>query len=356
MTILQRLGEINADIENARRAAEFANYVRLIVAARGDVMQAAKLAEAQRATARIGVVLKTAVAAGTTSTSDWAAPLAEYDGLVQAFLESLRNVGAFDAMLPSMRRIPLRTRAVVTTVGISAATITEGHVTPISRLTLAGNQLAEAKAVAIVVVNDELARLGGAESVALFGRELRQAIAAETDRTFVAKISESIAPIASNGGTAIAIRQDIAAALAALNTDAASRLFVLIEASTAKAWATKTTQDGAAAFPGMTPQGGEICGMPAIVSDGLTAGTIVVVDASQIAAGAGTVEVDASKQASLQMETTPDSPPSATTVALSLWQQNMTGLKALRFFGAERLRDAAVAVVSGVTYSGNSPE
>ncbi len=55
------------------------------------------------------------------------------------------------------------------------------------------------------------------------------------------------------------------------------------------------------------------------------------------------------------MNTAPDSPPTTSTVLTSLWQHNLTGLKAVRYFGAERLRDTAVAVISGVGYSGNSP-
>ena len=47
---------------------------------------------------------KAAVQAGTTADTGWALPLAEYQTLASAFLESLQNFGAFDRMLPSRRR------------------------------------------------------------------------------------------------------------------------------------------------------------------------------------------------------------------------------------------------------------
>jgi hypothetical protein len=95
--------------------------------------------------------------------------------------------------------------------------------------------------------------------------------------------------------------------------------------------------------------------MQVIASDGVAANTFVVVDANQIAASAGTVELSASNQALLEFQTAPASPPVAGQLLQSLWQQNETGLRALRYFGAERLRDTAVTVVNGLSYSGNSP-
>jgi len=95
--------------------------------------------------------------------------------------------------------------------------------------------------------------------------------------------------------------------------------------------------------------------MTVIASDGVASGTFVLVDANQVAASAGTVELSASNQAALEFQTTPSSPPVASELIQSLWQQNMTGLRALRYFGAELLRTTACAVVNNLNYTGNSP-
>jgi hypothetical protein len=82
---------------------------------------------------------------------------------------------------------------------------------------------------------------------------------------------------------------------------------------------------------------------------------MILADARQIAAATGTVEIDTSRQASLQFDTSPDSPVSAATVLRNLFQTNSAALRATRYFGAERLGDNAVALVTGQSYSGNSP-
>jgi hypothetical protein len=105
----------------------------------------------------------------------------------------------------------------------------------------------------------------------------------------------------------------------------------------------------------MTPTGGLIGGIRVITSGGLAANTFILVDAFQLAAASGNIEISASDQASLEFQTSPSSPPVAGELVQSLWQQNMTGLRALRYFSAQRLRDTSVAVVGSLNYTGNSP-
>jgi hypothetical protein len=80
-----------------------------------------------------------------------------------------------------------------------------------------------------------------------------------------------------------------------------------------------TTADGVLALPQMTPGGGAACGLPVVVSDGVPTGEIVVVDAYQIAAGAGSVELDVATEASVEFQDAQTSPPSAATVLRSLY-------------------------------------
>jgi hypothetical protein len=188
----------------------------------------------------------------------------------------------------------------------------------------------------------------------LFAQELTHAVASATDSAFINKITAGIAPISSNGGTSVAILQDLAALLAALALGASSKVFLIISSDIAKRWAVSTTATGELAFPQMTPTGGLIQGMDVLVSDGVNA-QIIGVDASQIAAASGTVELDATGEATVQLDNTPDSPPTAATTVTSFWQMNLIGLRATRYWDAERLRTGAVAVIGNVSYIGNSP-
>src|SRR5262249_57001287 len=101
--------------------------------------------------------------------------------------------------------------------------------------------------------------------------------------------------------------------------------------------------------------GGTIGGIAAIVSDGVPAGTMVLVDAQQIAAASETIQLSAANEAIVAMDSSPDSPAAASTVMTSLWQNNLTGLKAERFFGVQKLTTTGCCVLTGEAYTGDSP-
>jgi hypothetical protein len=336
------------------RAAEFCAIGRHLMTGRGDTLLSLRHAEASRATDAIQAVLKTAVTSGT-AVGGWGADLVQYDQLVAAFFESLRSASAFDFMMPFMRTVPRHSRVVSVTTGAVGSLHPEGQIKPVSSLALHGDQVDEFTTTAIMILNDEVMKIGGPEAVAFFNSELRSAVAAATDTQFVQVLTTGISATATNGATSPAILADLATLAGAITTSKRSKLFLLVEPSTARAWAFKTTPQGELLFSGMTPTGGVISGVEVLACDGMTAGTLVMVDSSQIAANAGTIELSASSVADIVMDTSPSSPPSASAIPQSLYGTNRTALKALRLFGCERLRDGAVAIISGVNYSGNSP-
>jgi HK97 family phage major capsid protein len=343
--MLQRAGVVSSNLEVSTRAGEFVELARQLVLARGDLVQAAQTALNDRHQ-NIAAVLKSAVAAGTLSNYS---AIAQLPAIATAFLDSLRNVGAFDSMLPSMVRMPLRTRVAISSVAITGTTVAESTAKPISSLTLDSGQLDEKKALALLVVSDELLRAAGSVGSALFARELKRAVAAATDDQFILLITTGLTPITSSGTTAAAIRADLGAALDAIDVHDNSRLFILLNSIVAKRWATKQNE-GDLFLQNMTPNGGTIAGMPVIVSDGVDDGTIVVADAAQIAAASEMVTLDVSRQASLQMNSAPlDSPPTSQTILHSLFQTNTVALRAERFFGAEPLGSHAVALIDAVS-------
>lgn len=339
---LSALNRVAAGVETATRADEFITMAKLLVGCRWDLPMAARRAPS----GRIESVLRSVVSTGSMAT---AAPLVEYNAMVSAFLGSLSQLSAFDTMLPSMRRVPLRTRTGVVSVAVTGASPGELETKPISSLSLVGGTLDAHKATAIIVVSDELVRAAGPDGAALFGRELRTAIATTTDTEFIALVTAGITPTPSAGASAANAWADLQAALGAVDTDVNSRLFILVEPSTARAWSMMGTS-GLPAFPDVTPSGGKVGGVPVLVSGGLASGTIVVVDANAVAGAADTLLIDSTREVSIQMSSTPDSPPTASTTLVSLWQTNSVGMKAERYFGAELLRSNGAAVISSVSY------
>ena len=60
--------------------------------------------------------------------------------------------------------------------------------------------------------------------------------------------------------------------------------------------------------------------------------------------------IDASREASLQMDSAPASPADATTVMVSLWQHNMVGLRAERFANWKRANANAVKYLTATAW------
>src|SRR6185503_8641257 len=158
------------------------------------------------------------------------------------------------------------------------------------------SQMDEQKTIAIVAVTSDLLRNVGNN---VFEAELTRAVAAATDSAFIAVITSGISATTSHGGTSVAILQDLAELLAALTLDETSKVFLVTSSDVAKHWAVATTSTGELLFPGMTPTGGVVQGMPVLVSGGLTS-QIVAVDASGVGGSAGSVELDTSDQTLLQ--------------------------------------------------------
>jgi hypothetical protein len=109
---------------------------------------------------------------------------------------------------------------------------------------------------------------------------------------------------------------------------------------------------GEPCFPELGPLGGFLApGLPVLTSD-ITSGYVLLVNASAIAAASGDGSLAQFEQAMVAMDDAPTSPPSASTPFVSMWQQNWTGIRAERFFIAQKLRtDATAAIISSTSYS-----
>jgi hypothetical protein len=99
--------------------------------------------------------------------------------------------------------------------------------------------------------------------------------------------------------------------------------------------------------------GGTFFGLPVITTTAVpktaSGGAIIILlDASEIFfADDGQVMLDASQEASLQMSSTPSA---GAQSLVSLWQNNLIGIRAERFMNWQRRRDAAVTYIDAVFY------
>jgi hypothetical protein len=97
--------------------------------------------------------------------------------------------------------------------------------------------------------------------------------------------------------------------------------------------------------------GGQYRGLNFVTSTQAAALVIAVQPALVLYADDGGVTIDASREASLQMDSAPASPADATTVYVSLWQTNSVGLRAERFVNWKRASTNAVKYLTAAAYT-----
>jgi hypothetical protein len=353
-TIAHRVGEMVRNADDDKRVKWFMRACGYIARSRGSPLSAVALAQADRALPPIidflkaAVTLKTAVTAGDTTNQSELAP---YRLLADPYIASVRSVSAFDAVLPFAANVPPHVNVTIVSGGATAATTGQGAPKVVTKLTFSTQQVSEFKTAAIIAGTQELFTVGNVNALQ---NELTNSIVAALDSAFVARIISGIAVSASNGGTSLGILADLYTLLAGLTLQANSKVFILTSSDICKAWSVHTTTQGELLFPSLTPTGGTVQGITVIPTEGVS-GQLVAVDASQLIMASSLLEVSSSREAMLNMDSTPDSPPTPATPYLSLWQQNWLALRAERVWAAERARGGAVSVISPVSYSGNSP-
>ena len=346
MTIAAQLGERAESIGQREANGAFIKLAFMLLKYR-RASDAHAHCEVERVSPRVRDILKSAVSGATIG--DWSA-IADYQNVQQAFQESLRDASVFDALNGGMVRAPLRSRGFSITAGISGAVTSEPSIKVISSLTMAQQLLELKKAAAIVVTSKELADYPGAQQ--LFASELQKAVIAATDTNFLAALVAATTPTASAGSSLANITTDLGVLLGAVTTSATSKVFYVTSVTNMKKLVLKSNSVGSPAFPGLTLSGGEVFGgVTAIASDSIPFGAALMFTADAIVGNADAILPGMSEQSTLQMESTsPDSPPVAGTVLLSLRQNDLLALRMERFFGFTVMRTSGVASLSGVSY------
>lgn len=325
---------------------------------------------------RIELALKAAVAAGTTTDNTWAGPLVNEWGAIYAdFVEHLRPrtiLGRFGANgVPSLRRVPFRRPLVGQTSGGAGYWVGEGKPKPLTKFDFSATNLDPLKVANIAVLTMEVVRDSSPSASMVVRDQLVEALQARLDTDFIdplkdasagvspASITYGVSAISASGTTADALRadfKDVMAQFAAANNPPAQGVWIMPTVQ-ALGISLLTNALGQPEFPGVTMSGGTLFGLPVIVSDYVphttSGGYIVLANASDIYfADEGGFTVDMSSEASVEMESEPDDPVTASTVMVSLWQHNLIGFRAERTVNWAKRRASAVAMISGANYGG----
>ncbi|MGL4489180.1 MAG: phage major capsid protein [Rhizobiaceae bacterium] len=359
---------------NVPKGTAFTRYAMALAVGKGNLMQAEEFSKRWHdTTPEVNTILKAAVAAGNTTNATWAAPLVEYTVASSEFAELLRPATIM-GKIQGMRRVPFNIKIQSTTAGSSVGWVGQGAPKPVSKMDFASTTFGFAKAAGIVVITQELARFSDPSAEALIRNDLIESMAQFLDAQFLdpavaavanvspAAISNGITPTTASGTTAAALRADIQTVFNAYitsNLGLSGAVWVMPE-TVALTISLMQNALGQQEFPGMGINGGTLMGLPVVTSENLTTSAIVgppawpagkrifLIKANEILmADDGQTLLDASAEASLQMDT---APVAGAQSLVSLWQNNLVALRAERIINWGLRRTGAVRAIAGAAY------
>lgn len=374
-------------VEKLEPGIAMARYAMLLTHAKGDHAKAFTLAQkyypktegvirtlkaqAEGANLQQLMQMKATVAAGDTINSTWAAPLVDQATFAGDFIEYLRPRTLIGQA--AFRRVPFNVRIAGQTTGGTAYWVGQGKAKPVTKFDYNATTIPFTKVAAISVITQELARFSDPSAEMLVRDSLADAVIARIDNDLfdpdvaaVANVNPAgllngVAPVA--GPTSLdddAIRCALLRLWAPWDaTNLGARPAYYTTPGVARALATLTNPLGQLVFPTMTMTGGTIGGVPVRVSNYLAnnggsggAPLILVDEAEVFLADDGSVTVDASEQASIEMSDTPAGSSNPTVAAssvsfVSMWQTNSIALRAERFIWWGLRRSGSIQWIDG---------
>jgi len=339
----------------------FVRTAMCVARAKGSADLALQYARAFESTPEVELMVKAAVAPGTTTDPAWAGVLVTVQNATAEFIELLRPATIL-GRLRGLRDVPFNTNVPSQTAGGSYGWVGQAAPKPVTKLAFGTQNLPIAKAAGIIVITEELARLSTPKAETLVRKDMVDGIAQFLDHQLIdpaiaavanispASLTNGVAPIAATTN-ALADLHAILVAFAADNIPLGSINIIMSETNAfSLGWVRDA--NGNRVFPGLSVNGGSAEGFNVITSN--TAGDMVIGVATPLVllADDGGVTIDVSREATIQMSDAPDNPAvPATTVFTSLWQNNLVGLRAERWINWLRLTPKAVHWVDGAAYA-----
>ena len=363
----------------AEKGIGMARLVTCFALAKGDPQRALAIAQKRYANARrsevaqMDAIFKAQIAGADTLDPSWAAPLVDAN-LIAEFVEYLRPltiVGKFGtAGIPGLHPIPFNVKFNAQTAAGAANWVGEGKPVPVTRFSFAQTTMRWTKVGAIAVLSNELIRFSSPSAELHVRKALSDALIEKLDSDFTnpsitetadvrpASVFNGAQTYVSNGVDAAAARADIKRMLNYLITNkipTASAVW-LMRQQQAVSLSLMRNALGQVEFNGINGQGGNLEGIPAIVSEYVPQGVVGLVVADEVfLADDGGVSIDMSTEASIEMADNPTnaitdnaSPPQPVEQAMvSMFQTESTAIKAARVINWKKRRAAATVYQTG---------
>lgn len=299
--------------------------------------------------------MKAEVEAGATVSGNWAQLLTDAESASAEFFTLVRERSIL-GRIAGLRTVPLSTRLIGMAAGFTAAWVGEGKAVPISKATFDELTLPPRKVSSLAVVTDEMLNSADPAAETVIRNDLADAVAAAINATFIDPANDGETGIVPASVT-------YGAPSVAATGDGLADLRLLIDAFPGDLERAVLVGSGASfaalhdpmLLPGLGVRGGQALGIPAFATTA-AGSTVALIDPNGIAVGSGTIDIRASRQATIEMldsDLTGDglAPTGATAASLvSLWQTGSAALLAEAVTNWETVLPS-VAILEGVDQS-----
>lgn len=345
---------------NAPKGSSFTRTAMILAKAKGDLSLAKSLAEVHyKDDAVVNGIIKSAVAAGSTTVAAWAGNLVYPETYGGDFIELLYPQTVVGRL--SAKKVPFNVRIAGQTGGQAVGWVGEAAPAPVTSAAFNAIFLTWSKVYALSILSDEIIRFSNPAAEALVQADLLKATAQGIDSTFlgsaaaVANVSPAgmmngAAAVTATGADYESLRKDVQALLApaiAANYNLQSAVLVMSPAR-ALAIGSMLTPLGVLAFPNLTMEGGYLMGLKVITSNNVSGSVIqlLIQDEIFLSEDAGP-QIDISREASIIMDT---NPAGASSTPVSMFQNGLVAIRIGQFINWAKRRNLAAAQITGAAY------
>jgi HK97 family phage major capsid protein len=314
-----------------------ARYIQALALASDDMYTAVQKAETWRDTPHVVKALelhtKAAVASASTTDTTWAGPLSAY-GISAEAIGIMRGLSILGALEGKMQRVPLHTKIPVETgTGFTGGWIAQGGAIPVQKTAYATSVEENFKYGVITPLSEELVTTSDPAAVPTINRTILGELAKALDGQLLdptvavsagvnpASVTNGSTEITTTGTTSAQIAADLAGLLAAVTTPGP---LVWIMKPKTMYRISLTLGSQAAGLPNT------LFGIPVIASINSPAQIALIDPAAILYSDSGGFDLQASRNALLELNDAPANPTVAGTIMHSMYQRNDVAIKAMR--------------------------
>jgi hypothetical protein len=267
----------------------------------------------------------------------------------------MRHSGGFDFARQWMFEARMNARIPFASQVVVGAQVDQAAAKPVQQFEIGVSDTDPTKAVFMIVTSNDLLKFAPDLAERAISAAARPGMALASDLIFLPALRAAEAQSLNAGApTAAALRADLIDAARPLGIGTGSKVLVFTPTKlhTTIGLMPASATDASPAFPDFPNIGRfEFVATDALEIDS-SGGTLVLCDVSRVSFADSGVSTRTSTHGTVQLDSTPDSPPDGNTVGQSLFQKDQTALLFERYLQFDVLGDDVVSTIVAANYGG----